>query len=282
MYGPTSKRSATNAATMATSLIGTGERVKIYESLHFSMAATLVYLEMVLISLEETLHACPLMIAASSVLNLLMVEAASLLVLSKSRLELSSLFLWMSLSIKSFANVFSWTIHLGPVQTVWKDIPPNPQPDGLGYNPRCLSRELNPQATMNTTENSVVSLILNSPDIANFQDTMQYVVPGDLGVHGGGHYAIGGDANGDLFNSPSDPAFFAHHSMIDLVWWTWQSLGLQTRQNAIAGTITFMNNPPSRNTTLDDMIDLGYAGAPNITIGDTMNTLAGPFCYVYA
>jgi hypothetical protein len=92
-YGPTSKRSATNAATTATSLIGTGERVKIYESPHSSMAATLVYQEMVLISLEETLHASPLMTAASSVLNLLTVGAVSLLVLSKSRLKLSSLFL---------------------------------------------------------------------------------------------------------------------------------------------------------------------------------------------
>jgi tyrosinase len=135
---------------------------------------------------------------------------------------------------------------------------------------------------MNTTEQSVVSLILNSPDIASFQDTMQYVVQGDLGIHGGGHYTIGGDANGDLYNSASDPAFFAHHSMIDLVWWAWQSLGLETRQNAVAGTVTFMNNPSSRNTTLTDDLDMGYAGVSNITIGSAMNTLAGPFCYVYA
>jgi tyrosinase len=185
-------------------------------------------------------------------------------------------------SIDSYANVVSWTINLGPVQTIWKNIPPNPQSDGLGYNPRCLSRELNPQASMNTTEDDVVSLILKSADIASFQDTMQYVVPGDLGIHGGGHYTIGGDANGDLFNSASDPAFFAHHSMIDLVWWTWQSLGLEMRQNAVAGTVTFMNNPPSRNTTLDDTLELGYTGAPNITIASAMNTLAGPFCYIYA
>jgi tyrosinase len=168
------------------------------------------------------------------------------------------------------------------VQTIWKNIPPNPQADGLGYNPRCLSRELSPQASMNTTEANVVSLILNNPNITSFQDTMQYVVPDDLGVHGGGHYGIGGDANGDLYNSPSDPAFFAHHAMIDRTWWMWQALDLKERQNATAGTVTFMNNPPSRNTTLNDTIALGYAGVPNIKIADALNTLAGPFCYVYA
>jgi tyrosinase len=105
------------------------------------------------------------------------------------------------------------------VQTIWKNITPNPRLDGLGYNPRCLSRELNPQASMNTTNQNIVSLTLNSQDIANFQDTMQYVVQGDLGIHGGGHYTIGGDANGNLFNSASDLAFFAHHSMINLIWW---------------------------------------------------------------
>lgn len=111
---------------------------------------------------------------------------------------------------------------------------------------------------------------------------MQYVVQGDLGVHGGGHYTIGGDANGDLYNSASDPAFFFYHATIDLTWWTWQALGIQTRQSAIAGTVMFMNNPPSRNTTLNDTMYMGHAGVPDIRVGEAMNTLAGPFCYVYA
>jgi tyrosinase len=70
--------------------------------------------------------------------------------------------------------------------------------------------------------------------------------------------------------------------MIDLIWWIWQAFGLETRQNAIAGTITFMNNPPSRNTTLNNTIRLGYYGVPDISIGQGLNALTGPFCYVYA
>jgi tyrosinase len=62
---------------------------------------------------------------------------------------------------------------------------------------------------MNTTEANVASLTLNNTNITSFQDTMQHFVPGELGVHGGRHYGIGGEANGDLYNSSSDPAFFA-------------------------------------------------------------------------
>jgi tyrosinase len=43
-----------------------------------------------------------------------------------------------------------------------------------------------------------------------------------------------------------------------------------------------MNNPPSRDTTLNDMVTLGYAGVPDIKIADGLHTLADPSCYVYA
>jgi tyrosinase len=135
---------------------------------------------------------------------------------------------------------------------------------------------------MNTTEANVASLTLNYTNITSFQDTMQYFVPGEFGVHGGGHYGIGCDANGDLYNSPSDHAFFAHHAMIDRTWWIWQALDLKERQNATAGTVTFMNNPLSRNTTLNDTRTLGYAGVPDTKIANGLNTLAGQFCCVYA
>jgi tyrosinase len=100
------------------------------------------------------------------------------------------------------------------------------------------------------------------------------------GVHTGGHFTIGGDPGGDIFTSPGDPAFFLHHAQIDRTWWIWQNQDLKNRQNAIAGTITLNNSPPSRNGTLQDYISLGV-NAVDITIGSAMNTLAGPFCYIY-
>ena len=104
---------------------------------------------------------------------------------------------------------------------------------------------------------------------------------GFLGVHTAGHFTVGGDPGGDLFASPGDPYFFLHHAMIDRVWWIWQNQDIAKRQYAIGATITLNNQPPSRNATLDDTLDLGFIGVDTITIRDASNTLGGPFCYIY-
>ena len=85
---------------------------------------------------------------------------------------------------------------------------------------------------------------------------------------------------GDLFASPGDPYFFLHHAQIDRTWWIWQNQDLATRQNAIAGTNTLFNFPPSANTTLDDLLDLGVL-APKMKIADAMSTRSDQFCYTY-
>lgn len=64
------------------------------------------------------------------------------------------------------------------------------------------------------------------------------------------------------------------------MWTYWQAQDPKKRQNALVGTNTWMNNPPSAITTLDDLVDIGYAGE-SIRLGDTMSATSGPFCYVY-
>ena len=98
------------------------------------------------------------------------------------------------------------------------------------------------------------------------------------------HYAMGGDPGRDVFVSPGDPLFYLHHSMIDRTWWIWQMLDPSTRavgQTAVAGTNTFLNSPPSANTTIDDYVQYGYAAGPPRQIKDLLRTTGGPFCYVY-
>ncbi|EDU44897.1 tyrosinase central domain protein [Pyrenophora tritici-repentis] len=158
--------------------------------------------------------------------------------------------------------------------------------DGLGYNPRCLKRDLTDYTIRKwATSPLVASLIIDNKDIWNFEMTMQGW-PGtqDLGVHGGGHYAMGGDPGRDFFVSPGDPLFYLHHGMIDRTWWIWQALDTKTRTSGagISGTQTFLNNPPSANTTLEDVVDLGYAASPPVKIADLMSTVKGPMCYMYA
>lgn len=182
----------------------------------------------------------------------------------------------------------SWTVNLGPVSPAFNDTPPNPLKSGLGYNPRCLRRDISQYVTSHfLTDSDVASLITNFNDIYRFQTFMQgnfFSSPNYLGVHTAGHFVVGGDPGGDLFSSPGDPYFFLHHAMIDRVYWTWQNQDVGPRtfgNNSLSGTITLNNMPPSRNTTKDDIIDLGV-NAPPVKIADTLSTLGGPFCYIYA
>jgi tyrosinase len=73
--------------------------------------------------------------------------------------------------------------------------------------------------------------------------------------------------------------------MIDRTFWIWQNQDLKKRKNEVAGTITFLNSPPSRNGTLEDILTLGpmfQDTFPNITLKDALSTIGGPFCYIYA
>lgn len=177
-------------------------------------------------------------------------------------------------------------VNLGPAAL---DVPggiSESNPNGpLSYNPRCLRRDLSDvvnQRYANAT--AVISNILNPQTVYDFQMQMQGIPgSGNLGIHGGGHYALGGDPGRDVFTSPGDPAFYLHHSNIDRVWWIWQMLNPSKRilgNVALMGTNTFLNNPPSADATFDDRVDLGWTG-PKKQIKDLMNTLSGPFCYVY-
>lgn len=131
----------------------------------------------------------------------------------------------------------------------------------------------------------MIDLILANQDIWNFEMEMQGIPgTGVIGVHGGGHYTIAGDPGGDLFVSPGDPAFYLHHGNIDRMWALWQDLDpTLSRFGAagISGTGTYLNSPPSANTTLQTPINLGYSGGTTVTMKDVMSTVGGPFCYIY-
>ena len=163
-------------------------------------------------------------------------------------------------------------------------------------------------------------IIANGSNVYWFQTVMQgnFFIDGFYGVHTAGHFTYGnGDPGGDLFSSPGDPNFWLHHAQIDRTYWIWQVSGssiphlicrlsaytplpsvklksdesltnadlqnqdLAARTYDYSGTITLNNNPPSRNGTLDDVIDLGV-NAPVSAVRDLMSTTAGsPFCYIY-
>ncbi|OLN89340.1 Grixazone synthase 3 [Colletotrichum chlorophyti] len=179
-----------------------------------------------------------------------------------------------------FANL---SANLGPVQ---------PQQDGLvgvgadeklRYNPHCVTRDLSSWlASRIYTKEAFLNITVGETarDIASFQTEFDSQSAGLPGVHAGGHQTISG-SNSDLFSGVVDPAFYLHHTMVDRMYWLWQALHLD-QAKTISGTITFANSPPSRNASLDDIIELPYLGVEPTTLGSLLDTLDGPYCYVYA
>ncbi|KAK0656989.1 hypothetical protein B0T16DRAFT_385605 [Cercophora newfieldiana] len=183
-----------------------------------------------------------------------------------------------------FANM---SVNQGPVNL---DSPGGTiisNPEGpFAYNPRCLKRDLTDAINRQYANASAILANIALPrNIEDFQLTMQGVPgSGNIGIHGGGHYSLGGDPGRDVFTSPGDPAFYLHHAMIDRVWYLWQALSPSTRArgtSAVAGTRTFMNSPPSDNTTIEDLVDIPYTGGEAKQIKDLLSTVSGSFCYVY-
>jgi tyrosinase len=169
--------------------------------------------------------------------------------------------------------------------------PFNPAMDGLGpvvktladYNPRCVKRDLSNYAMSKwyTTPYLLnVTIGPASKTHRSFWSEIQGRYPDQfLGMHTTGHYSINGE-NTDLYSSPNDPAFFLHHAMFDRLYWMHQVLHPKEARG-IAGTLTLQNNPPSRNATLDDVLEMGVLGK-SYYIKDMLSTSNGnPLCYVY-
>lgn len=185
------------------------------------------------------------------------------------------------------------TVNLGPVglavlngSTIGASITPAKDDDFL-WNPRCLRRDLNNAVNKRHANGTgVLDLLRRTQDVYDFQMTMQaYPGDGEIGVHGGGHYSIGGDPGADFLTSPAEPAFYLHHANVDRLWWEWQQLSPAERTygpKALMGTGTLLNSPPSPNVTYDDTMNLGFVTDKVYKVRDVMSTTAGPFCYVYA
>lgn len=173
-------------------------------------------------------------------------------------------------------------VHMGPFPGALTSTTEIPAP-GFEYNPRCLNRSLNDFVASRYTNSTLVSTLLATTKMADFQMVLDHWPPredGVLGLHGGGHFSIGATLQ-DLFGSSQDPAFFLHHSQIDRLWANWQDADDANRRNALNGTNTIMNPPAADPVTLDTMMEFGYLDAPR-PVHEVMNPLANGFFYIYA
>lgn len=173
--------------------------------------------------------------------------------------------------------------NIGPISPGMQGISPVVA-DITQYNHRCLRRDLSPYIPRKwfTTANLLnVTIGEGSGTHAKFWAEIQGRYPdGFLGLHTSGHYTMGGDAT-DLYSSVNDPAFWLHHTMLDRVYWIWQTLHPDEAKK-VAGTLTLQNRPPTRNATIDEPLDMGVNGE-TLKIRDMFDTLSGaPLCYIYA
>ncbi|KAH7123532.1 hypothetical protein B0J11DRAFT_314061 [Dendryphion nanum] len=186
-----------------------------------------------------------------------------------------------------------WQVNVGPLFPASTCTPLNPNQDflapgyGLGYNPRCLTRDISGFTGEGWLKDDDVVALLKEPTYQKFWETMQGGPPPNnfannfMGVHTAGHFIIGGDPGGDFTASPGDPFFFFHHASIDRIYWTWQNLKPSERTKALYGP-TSMFDINSTPATLQDTLNMGAAFPGDITIEDASNTMGGaPFCYTY-
>lgn len=169
-------------------------------------------------------------------------------------------------------------VSLGPMAAMIQPAPArNPQANGYGSNPRCLRRDMNLSLGQNYGKpQDIVNSISNYDTIVAFQNFMQ----GGTGVHGVGHFSVGGDPGGDFYISPNEPSFWLHHGMIDRIWTIWQSLDYDNRRMAMEGGTSMMGGGSPQ--SLSDPVHMNVVGETYL-ISDLMSTVdgPGPFCYVY-
>ncbi|KAI1149682.1 Di-copper centre-containing protein [Nemania diffusa] len=163
-----------------------------------------------------------------------------------------------------------YNVTLGPVA-----FEPKGPDGGLGYNPRCLSRDISFEWSNHTKPTDVLSLLTTCKDVGCFDNQIEMID----GVHAGGHFSMGG-LGIDAYSSAGDPAFWLHHSQIDRMWTIWQNLNPQNRTLQVSETGTAFNEPPSPNVTLDTEIDFSVLG-PQVAVRKIVSTTDNDYCYMY-
>lgn len=165
----------------------------------------------------------------------------------------------------------NFTLNIGPVSPVLA--PANNNTYGLDYNPRCMKRDILPSISEEDLGYNSTGAIMLLDSIHTFHPQFEVM------LHKSAHESIGGDLF-DLFSSPTDPAFFLLHGQVDRLWSIWQGQNYTDRAEALDGTVTFANDPPSANATLDTVMHMFEAGG-DMPIAKAMSTFENGYCYMY-
>lgn len=142
----------------------------------------------------------------------------------------------------------------------------------------CLTRDLNDWGVQMFGNASDVAYVLAQTTVGAFNDNINGH-DDSPGLHGGGHYALGGTGY-EFFGSPQDPAFYLHHSMIDAVWTRWQDEAPTERRYVYNGTSTIFNGNATPEVTNATVLAYATLGEP-VTAEEVQDPTRGPYCFVY-
>ncbi|EXJ70108.1 uncharacterized protein A1O5_07181 [Cladophialophora psammophila CBS 110553] len=154
-------------------------------------------------------------------------------------------------------------------------------PTAFELNQSCLTRDLNTYAAQSYTNYDALYQCLETEDIESFDAQINGVLGGgELGLHSGAHFAVGSPAS-SIYVSVMDPVWWPLHAFLDNVYASWQNRH-PLIADAVYGTETAVNVPPSADVTLDTIQpDWGYFQQDPIAVGELISTTSGPFCYEY-
>ena len=76
---------------------------------------------------------------------------------------------------------------------------------------------------------------------------------------------------------PADPVFFLHHAQVDRLWWSWQQISSE-RKNQYNG---IARNDSLLEAQVTDVLEFGASFPTEITVDDMMDTEGGILCYQY-
>ncbi|KAK4183341.1 putative tyrosinase [Podospora australis] len=169
---------------------------------------------------------------------------------------------------------------------------------------RCILRYFKPFISAFWFAPDKVATIMASPNYTTFEPAVE----GDMnplnpfptmGLHTGGHAAIGGDMS-DMFTSNADPIFYPFHANLDRLWAKWQAVDPTNRQYQVGGAIAprgvlnMWPTAPAGDMTLDYVLEplKVKASSSFTTVGQMMNTKGkgvrpapgkprGVLCYEY-
>lgn len=177
-----------------------------------------------------------------------------------------------------FANL---TVTIQPI-SIDTLITGSPLPaNAFARNESCLTRDLNTYVAKRYTNTSALYECLETTDMATFTQQINGVIGStELGLHSGAHFVVGSPGS-NIFVSVQDPIWWPLHTFLDNLYTSWQARHPEMA-NAVYGTLTANNAPPSANASINTVEPgWGYFDQTPYTIGDLMSTTSGPFCYRY-